>query len=85
MAELSEHDIVLVSIDLENVLTIRTCISVHRTNKMQVQMYYFTSPDTSVVSPHYSTGPDASVFSPFFPTESPCQVQLALGVEVSLL
>ena len=34
---------------------------------------------------HYSTSPDASVVSPFFPTESLCPVQVALGVEVSLL
>ena len=35
--------------------------------------------------PHYSTSPDASVVSPFFPIESLCSVQVALGVEVSLL
>ena len=46
-------------------------------------IYYFTS--ALVVSPHYSTSPEASVVSPFFPTESLSPVQVALGVDVSLL
>ena len=46
-------------------------------------IYYFTS--ALVVSPHYSTSPEASVVSPFFPTESFSPVQVALGVDVSLL
>ena len=34
---------------------------------------------------YYFTSPEASVVSPFFPTESLSPVQVALGVDVSLL
>ena len=62
-------------------------LSVHALVSIELMKcsYYFTSPDVSMVSPHYSTSPDASVVSQFFPTESLCPVQVALGVEVSLL
>ena len=62
-------------------------LSVHALVSIELMksIFYFTGPDASVVSPHYSTSPEASVVSPFSPTESPCQMQLTLGVEVSLV
>ena len=39
MSEISEHALGLLSVDLDNVRSIGTCISVHRTNEMHLLLY----------------------------------------------